>query len=517
MSTLLELVAEAKAHHLAVQTLNTTIVNAKKKALAESILCGDCLLQCKVSPEREDITWEEFVDKYFVGVFKVRTANRYIQLFKSKEELKDLRSIREAYKQLNILRDNYSPGEDEDPSQYDANTDILKYNNTEFDDEDNPLNLDEKDYLPKPEEDKKAIPLAIPSTPTNQWPGFVPTANVITPDATTITTQKTTKPIQYAKKTNLELMLFLDSVDGEPIKTNIIRFQIQNNRLISDIPIDTHKVYTLLKPYVEWFNKQVDMPSIPIVATIPLTNTVKKQTLLNFIKKHTKVISKCRWLSNATDKTLKVSVAADTKNFLCDLTLHNWNAFGDYEIGIGDMEKFKREINCLGDTFSITPNFNNDKMVIGLSCNDGKNITTITTSSMDMIAESSKMKPLPDVNAEIIFDKDLTERFIKAKASLPDVSGFTVMMNKQGDIEIVVGYSNINSSQTTLTVRTTPGLDMVSEPIHFNANHLTDILKANSEFQESVLKVSDKGLAWIEYVNEEMTCKYYLSPLDDID
>jgi hypothetical protein len=58
---------------------------------------------------------------------------------------------------------------------------------------------------------------------------------------------------------------------------------------------------------------------------------------------------------------------------------------------------------------------------------------------------------------------------------------------------------------------------MVSEPIHFNANHLTDILKANSEFQESVLKVSDKGLAWIEYVNEEMTCKYYLSPLDDID
>ena len=58
---------------------------------------------------------------------------------------------------------------------------------------------------------------------------------------------------------------------------------------------------------------------------------MKKTTLLEFIKKHTSVIEKARWVSDSKKKTLAVNVAADTKNMLVDLTLNNWDGFDDKE------------------------------------------------------------------------------------------------------------------------------------------------------------------------------------------
>jgi hypothetical protein len=246
---------------------------------------------------------------------------------------------------------------------------------------------------------------------------------------------------------------------------------------------------------------------------------MKKALLLEFIRKHTTVIDKCRWVSNSKDKTLKTNAVSPTKNLLCDITLSNWDGFGDAEIGIGSMDKMKRELGGIyGEDITTVLNKNDDgSRIISVDFLDGESVATLTTSDLDMIPPSSRLKSSPTYNAEIIFDGEFIGRFLKAKAALPDVKNFTVMMNKKGVLELVVGYSNINSSRFALKVKTTPGLDKVADKLHFQAEYLRDVLASNSECDSSVLKISDVGICSIEFVSGDFIAKYYLTSTDDLN
>ncbi len=244
---------------------------------------------------------------------------------------------------------------------------------------------------------------------------------------------------------------------------------------------------------------------------------MNKNVLLEFIKKHTAVIEKCRWVSNSKTKTLKVGVASDSRNMLCDLTLSNFEGFGDAEIGIGNLEKFQKELNgILGDDLTVVVNYNDDKSrITNIDFMDGTQVQTITVSDLDMIADSSRLKQTPNYNAEIIFDSEMRERFLRSKASLPNVNSFTVMMNKKNELVLVLGYSNINSSRSTIKVKTSSGLDKVKDPLNFNSDYLKNILVANSECDSAILKVSDAGLCSISFKSGDFECNYHLQTIDD--
>lgn len=246
---------------------------------------------------------------------------------------------------------------------------------------------------------------------------------------------------------------------------------------------------------------------------------MKKSVLLEFIKKHTKEITKARWISSVKDKTLKANVAADTRNLLIDLTLKNWDGWADAEIGIGDMVKFNKELNGIYDEdVTCFLNQNDDKTrIISVDFTDSGSVGTFTTSDLDMIGPVSKLKNSPPVSAEIIFDEEMKGRFLKAKSALPDVNTFTVMMNKKDVLELVVGYSKINSSRFSIKVKTQDGKDKVDEPLHFRADYLAEVLSVNSECGDTVLKVSNNGLCSIEFSAGDFESKYYLTSTDDQD
>lgn len=246
---------------------------------------------------------------------------------------------------------------------------------------------------------------------------------------------------------------------------------------------------------------------------------MKKSVLLEFIKKHTKVIEKVRWVSNAKDKTLKANVAADTKNMLVDLTLKNWDGWGDAELGIGNIDKFKKELSGIYDEdVTCVINEDDDKSrIISVDFVDSSSVGRFTTSDLDMIGPVSKLKNSPPVSAEILFDNEMKERFLKAKSALPDVNTFTVMMNKKDVLELVIGYSNINSSRFSLKVKTNDGKDKVDDALHFRADYLSEILSVNSECGDTTLKVSNNGLCSIEFLAGDFESKYYLTTTDDQD
>lgn len=246
---------------------------------------------------------------------------------------------------------------------------------------------------------------------------------------------------------------------------------------------------------------------------------MKKELLLEFISKYylNGVIEKCRWVSSSKDKTLKVSVKSEDKGLLAMVTLKNWDGFGDAELGIGDTKKFKTELLGLVDedvTFELLKSEDNTNFT-RIDIFDSATTMNYPTSDLDVIAQSSYMKVQPTYNAEIVFDADFRERFLKAKASLPNVDYFTVMMNKKDILEFVIGYSNINNSRKSFSkLKTNPGKNRVSDIMHFNAVYLKEIFTANSECQSTILNISDMGVAYLEFLTDNFSCQYYLAPVN---
>ena len=84
---------------------------------------------------------------------------------------------------------------------------------------------------------------------------------------------------------------------------------------------------------------------------------------------------------------------------------------------------------------------------------------------------------------------------------------------------MVLGYSgnNNNTDKVALSVYPVEGKNTINTPINFSANSLKEILNANSEAKDPVLKVSEQGLAFIEFSNEDFDSQYYLVkiPVED--
>ncbi len=82
---------------------------------------------------------------------------------------------------------------------------------------------------------------------------------------------------------------------------------------------------------------------------------------------------------------------------------------------------------------------------------------------------------------------------------------------------MIIGYSSINSNRIKLAINAVDGKDTVSKNINFNANHLKEILVANKDCTNANLKVSDAGLASVQFVCDDIISEYYLVEVKSID
>lgn len=245
---------------------------------------------------------------------------------------------------------------------------------------------------------------------------------------------------------------------------------------------------------------------------------MNKSLLQEFIKKYSLngVIDKCCWISKSKEKTLGVVSLNDSKNLLVVVNMLNWEGFGDAELGIGDTKRVKTLLGgIIKDDITLTLNYSEDKAnIINMDIIDDKSMVTVTTCHTTAVPKSSGLKKVPEFNAEIIFDEEFKERFLKAKGALSEIDSFTILMNKKDKLEMIIGYSNNNTDRFTLELKTNDGKDTVSAPITFNANYLKEILNANPETETSTLYVSDDGLASISFKTDNFDCNYYLMPLE---
>lgn len=246
-----------------------------------------------------------------------------------------------------------------------------------------------------------------------------------------------------------------------------------------------------------------------------------KTKLETFIKKYSLggTLDEVRWISK--DGTLKVAEMTSDKKFLAVVEMPNFDGFTDAELVIKDTPSLKAKLGVLGEDVKITLNRANDdpNRVISLDLEDDRNELTYQTGDEDHLPPRPKIMNIPNYEVEIKLTERFVDDFLKAKSGFNDVNLLTLITSKKKKrLEMVLGYSsNINTDRVALGLDLVPGKDTISAPASFSANVLKEILAANSEVKDPVFKVSEQGLAHVEFVTPDFKARYYMIkiPVED--
>lgn len=244
---------------------------------------------------------------------------------------------------------------------------------------------------------------------------------------------------------------------------------------------------------------------------------MKKQLINSFTDKYSLngIIESVKWSVVSADNQIKTSSITDDKNVLAFVTLKDAAKLSDIEFGVNDTAKLKKMLSVLGDEVEIAPTSTNDKVTSITFTSEGTDIQYVT-SDLSVIPPVPALKKMPGFNLEIPLTKEFVSTFVKAKGALSDVDTLTLTKDKKGKIKMTLGYSTTNSNRINLDIKATDGKSDLGKTLHFNAKYLKEILTSNSECENSVLKISDAGIAHVEFDNDSFNSNYYLLEIKNI-
>lgn len=179
------------------------------------------------------------------------------------------------------------------------------------------------------------------------------------------------------------------------------------------------------------------------------------------------------------------------------------------EYGIHDTAQVKKMISVLDENIEININ-KIDSRPISWSVSDGSTDSTVLLADLSIIPSAPKVKDIKTYDVEIPMDDAFIDKYIKAKNALSDVETFTLLMNKKNKLELVIGYSNINTSRIKLDVSAIAGKDTLDKPISFNANYFKEIISKSRGLNGIIFKVAAAGISNIAFGNKDFDASYYL-------
>jgi hypothetical protein len=188
----------------------------------------------------------------------------------------------------------------------------------------------------------------------------------------------------------------------------------------------------------------------------------------------------------------------------------------DAEIGINDTAKLKKLLGVLNDEVNIAFNTREDK-IVSLSLTSETTDVQYVTADLSVIPQVPLLKKLPPFNLEIPLTKEFVTTFVKAKNALSDVDTLTFTKDKKDKLKLVIGFSSVNSNRISIDFKPTEGKDTLAKTIHFSAKYLKEILTSNSDCENAVLKISDAGIAHVEFNNDLFNSSYYLVEIKNVD
>lgn len=245
-----------------------------------------------------------------------------------------------------------------------------------------------------------------------------------------------------------------------------------------------------------------------------------KTNLQKFISKYSLngEVTAVKWNLSTKDNQISLSAITNDKSLVYDVNWKNVEGLSaDYEIGVYDTDKLQKMLKALGEEITMTVN-QNEGRVTSLSFSDGTSEIQFMTAELTVIPKSSRLKGQPAYNFEIDLTKDFIAKYRSAKDALSDESKFTLLMNKKSKkVQLVIGYASINSNRVTLDVPIKSGTAKLEKSLNFNADFLKSVLDANNECENAVLKVSESGLATVQFSTDTFEAVYHFGPVQAND
>jgi len=245
---------------------------------------------------------------------------------------------------------------------------------------------------------------------------------------------------------------------------------------------------------------------------------MKKQTINTFIDKYSLngTIESVKWVIDSANKQIKTASISDDKNVLSFVVIKDSAGLNDAEIGINDTAKLKKLLSVLNDEVNISFNMREDK-IVSISLTGESTDVQYVTADLSVIPKVPELKKLPPFNLEIPLTKEFVTTFVKAKNALSDVDTLTFTKDKKDKLKLVIGFSSVNSNRISIDFKPTEGKDTLGKTIHFSAKYLKEILTSNNDCENAVLKISDAGIAHVEFNNGVFNSSYYLVEIKNVD
>ena len=234
---------------------------------------------------------------------------------------------------------------------------------------------------------------------------------------------------------------------------------------------------------------------------------MEKTKLTKFIQKYNLNgnVNSVKW--ETKDDTLSTVFITPCKSLMGKVTVDNFN-FESAEFGVYSTDVLQKLIDVLDEDITLDLKKIDNKAI-------SLNVNTDTMASIDyqlsdlsVIGEAPKLKRIPEFETEICIDKRFIDTFIKGKSALSEVDSFTILAMSGKVIDVVIGYSSINSNRVNIPVKTT--VNGLTENISFNADLFRDVLSANKECTSATLEISNDGLARIKFKIDDYDSVYYL-------
>jgi len=240
---------------------------------------------------------------------------------------------------------------------------------------------------------------------------------------------------------------------------------------------------------------------------------MQKSKLNRFIQKYNLGgnVNSVKWKSDGT--SLKTSFVTPDKSLLGNVSISKFNLEGS-EIGVYQTDQLIKLLGVLGDKIELNLSKAGEQAVsLGIK-NDSVSVNYVL-SDLSVISDPPALKRLPEFGTKIKLDNKFIDTFIKGKSALSDVDMFTIVKNKNGGVDVVIGYSSTNTNRVNIPVETES--NNIEKAVTFNANLFKEVLVANRECTSAVLEVSNEGLARVNFKVDDYDSTYYVVAMQDVD
>jgi hypothetical protein len=238
---------------------------------------------------------------------------------------------------------------------------------------------------------------------------------------------------------------------------------------------------------------------------------MRKEVVSRFIEKYRLGGNVNSVKLTSKDDTLHTRFITDDKSLLGEMTMKNFK-FSDAEMGVYNTEQLTKLLSVLDKDIEVALNQIDDKAV-SLKISDSNANINFMLSDLNVINQPPNLKSLPDFECKIKVDTKFMDTFIKGKNALAEVDTFTVV-NTKGSMELVIGYSSMNTNRVTIPVNCEGTL---TDHVSFSAKYFKDVLVANKECGSATLEVSSKGLSRINFKVDDYDVTYFMVAIDEVD